>query len=187
MDRKKGTFQRNLLDENFDLDSAYFFKDLSENKANSIRTYLNTFFKENKTTDDLQNFFKSLTVIKKGGQNLNKLRQIVEEVADENKSLPNVFESYRKLNKFINEEFSMPKPALLQALFFPNENNEDRVVNMLRTVRKTLDIAIFSITNDKIYAAIEEAWNDGVNVRIITDDECANQLGSDVYKLAAIV
>lgn len=58
---------------------------------------------------------------------------------------------------------------------------------MLRTCKKSLDIAIFTLTNDKIFAAIEEVFNRGVKVRVITDDECCNQLGSDIYKLAAMV
>lgn len=58
---------------------------------------------------------------------------------------------------------------------------------MLRTCKKTLDIAIFTLTNDKIFAAIEETWNRGVEVRIITDDECCKHIGSDIYKLAADV
>jgi phosphatidylserine/phosphatidylglycerophosphate/cardiolipin synthase-like enzyme len=57
---------------------------------------------------------------------------------------------------------------------------------MLRTCKRTLDIAIFTLTNDKITAAIMEAHNRGVKVRVIADDECCKMLGSDVVKLAAI-
>ncbi len=57
---------------------------------------------------------------------------------------------------------------------------------MLRTCRKTLDVAIFTLTNDKISAAIEEAFKRGVKVRIIADDECCKMLGSDVLKLASL-
>jgi phosphatidylserine/phosphatidylglycerophosphate/cardiolipin synthase-like enzyme len=49
-----------------------------------------------------------------------------------------------------------------------------------------LDIAIFTLTNDKIFAAIEEAFNRGVKVRIIADDECCKMLGSDVLRAASI-
>ncbi len=57
---------------------------------------------------------------------------------------------------------------------------------MLRTSHKTLDIAIFTLTNDKIFAAIEEAFNRKVKVRIISDDECCKMLGSDVLRAAAL-
>jgi mitochondrial cardiolipin hydrolase len=57
---------------------------------------------------------------------------------------------------------------------------------MLRTVKKSLDIAIFSLSNDTIYEAVKEVWNSNCNVRIIADDECCNNYGSDIYRLAAL-
>lgn len=76
---------------------------------------------------------------------------------------------------------------MLDTHFFPNPDNEKFVVNVLRTCKKSLDIAIFTLTNDKIFAAIEEVFNRGIPVRIITDDECCKHIGSDIYKLAADV
>lgn len=55
---------------------------------------------------------------------------------------------------------------------------------MIRTVKKTLDIAIFSLSNNKLYEAVTEVWNRGCYVRIIADDECCNNYGSDIYRLA---
>jgi len=57
---------------------------------------------------------------------------------------------------------------------------------MIRTCKKTLDIAIFTLTNDHIYAGVEEAYNRGVKVRVIADDECCKMMGSDVLRLAAL-
>lgn len=74
----------------------------------------------------------------------------------------------------------------MECHFFPNPANEIYVVNMLRTCRKTLDVAIFTLTNDRIAAAIEEAFNRGVKVRIIADDECCKMMGSDVTRLASL-
>jgi len=57
---------------------------------------------------------------------------------------------------------------------------------MLRTCSKSLDIAIFSLTNNTLYEAIKEVWEAGCAVRIIADDECCKNYGSDVYRLAAL-
>ena len=57
---------------------------------------------------------------------------------------------------------------------------------MIRTCKYSLDICIFTMTNDKLFEAVEECWNANIDVRIITDDECVKQKGSDVYKLASI-
>lgn len=86
---------------------------------------------------------------------------------------------------FISKTFYIPKPSVLECHFFPNQDNEIYVVNMLRTCKKTLDIAIFTLTNNKICAAIEEAYQRGVQVRVIADDECCKMWGSDVGILAA--
>lgn len=80
----------------------------------------------------------------------------------------------------------MAKPSVLECYFFPNQANEVHVVNMLRTCKVSLDVAIFTLTNDRIFAAIEEAHNRGVKVRVIADDECCKMFGSDVGRLAAI-
>ena len=96
------------------------------------------------------------------------------------------FESYKSLNDFIKDTYYQYKPTLLEAYFFPNESNEVYVCNMLRTCRKSLDIAIFTLTNDKISAAITEAFERGVKIRIIADDECCKMMGSDVTRLAAL-
>lgn len=57
---------------------------------------------------------------------------------------------------------------------------------MLRTCKKSLDIAIFTLTNNSISAAIKEAFERKVQVRLIADDECCKMWGSDVVSLAAI-
>jgi hypothetical protein len=75
----------------------------------------------------------------------------------------------------------------LEAYFFPNTANEIYVVNMIRTCKETLDIAIFTLTNDKICNAILEAFSRKVNVRVIADDECCKMWGSDVLRIAAAV
>lgn len=81
----------------------------------------------------------------------------------------------------------MYRPTVLDCHFFPNKENEVHVVNMLRTCKKTLDIAIFTLTNNKISAAIEEAFKRGVKIRLIADDECCKMWGSDVFNLALLV
>ena len=187
MDGRQVSFKRNLLDQNFDLEKAYFFKDISDSQWTAIKTLINSYFKENKAKIELRTFFQSYSALKKGAKNVKQLRSLIDEIAGEHKNLPNFFESYKNLNNFVSEEFMIAKPAVLQTYFFPNEANEVYLINMLRTVKHSLDIAIFTLTNDKIFAAVEEVWNEGVEVRIITDDDCTNQIGSDIFKLASMV
>lgn len=69
-------------------------------------------------------------------------------------------------------------------MFFPCRSNEDVLTGMIYDSKKSLDICVFSITNDHIANAIYVSSQRGVKVRIITDDECMKQKGSDVLDLA---
>jgi mitochondrial cardiolipin hydrolase len=59
------------------------------------------------------------------------------------------------------------------------------VAGSLDAARVSLDICVFTITDDRITDRIREAAKRGVRIRIITDDEKAGDDGSDVYRLAA--
>jgi phosphatidylserine/phosphatidylglycerophosphate/cardiolipin synthase-like enzyme len=184
-----GGYNKNYarLDPNFSLEKSYFIKELSTTQLNSIKELIDSYFEKGKTDEKtLQTLFQPFSQLKKGEANVHALRKIIDEVAELHQKLDNFFHCYKALNDFIVHEFFTVKPSIMEVYFFPNESNEDHVVNMLRTCKKTLDIAIFSLTNDKIYNAIEEVWNNGCEVRIICDDECCKQIGSDVFKLAAL-
>jgi cardiolipin hydrolase len=50
--------------------------------------------------------------------------------------------------------------------------------------KKTLHICVFNITNDDLAKAVIERHNAGVEVRVVSDDECAKNKGNDIQKLA---
>ena len=173
------------LDPDFDLEKNYFFIELTNKQWEEIKRFIDDSFKHKTDKIKITKFFKSFDLLGKG--NISLLRELLDNVSENHKDSPHFFEIYKLLNNFLNDEYMMPKPAILDCVFFPNENNADKVINMLRTCKKSLDIAIFTITNDKIFLALEEVYKLGRQVRIITDDECCKQNGSDVYRLAAIV
>ena len=86
--------------------------------------------------------------------------------------------------QFFLKEYYKPKPSICNVYFFPNTKNEKYLIEMIRTCMKSLDIAIFSITRDNFAKAIIEVFKRGIKVRVIADDECVKNYGSDVYKLA---
>ena len=87
---------------------------------------------------------------------------------------------------FIIKKYFKPKPVICECYFFPNPSNEQRVVNMFRTCKKTLDLAIFTFTRDSIAQAILEAQQRGVKIRCIGDDGNSKVKGSDVRLLASV-
>lgn len=197
---KKEKKKKEILDPNFNINQAYFYQNLQVNEKSGILERVKEFFtsnKGNKNSDLMKNECEKLcsklksefSNLTKGQNNINYLIDCVDTVIkislkDFDKDL--LFMLYSNLYKSIQNEFFKYKPTVQECHFFPNVENEIKVANMLRTCKKTLDIAIFALTNDCIGAAITEVFSRGIKVRIIADDECAKFAGGEIYKLAAL-
>jgi cardiolipin hydrolase len=69
-------------------------------------------------------------------------------------------------------------------MFFPNEKNVDRLIRYISVAKKSLKICVFNLTHNNIAKAVLDRHKSGIEVKIITDDECMNNLGSDIKELA---
>ena len=83
-----------------------------------------------------------------------------------------VLEALRKYIAIVDEDLLTPKPKYLDAFFFPNEKNIDKLVQYLNKATKSLKICVFNITNDRLATALHDAHKRGVIVRVVSDDEC---------------
>ena len=167
------------FDTTFNLDNEYFYKELDSKEWDEITSFLQEYISQNKTSEDeLKSFFNLHPSIRKG--NAEKLITKINSLNIKN------FSTYQALYKFALGEYFQPKPIICECHFFPNASNEEKVVSMLRTCKKTLDIAIFSLTLDSIAEAILEAYQRGIKVRMIADDECAKNKGSNVKLIASV-
>jgi phosphatidylserine/phosphatidylglycerophosphate/cardiolipin synthase-like enzyme len=113
------------------------------------------------------------------GALFTKTGETFKEEADKKK-----IQCLKKVVSHIVESFFDAKGGVSDALFFPGEESERGLVKYLNTAKSTLEICVFTISNDKLAKAVEGLHNRGVKVRLITDDECANNKGSDIYDLA---
>ncbi len=68
--------------------------------------------------------------------------------------------------------------------FTPGKACEHAIDNALRKAAATLDICVFTITNDRLADRVEECHGRGIAVRIITDDDKVYDPGSDIGRLA---
>ena len=181
---KKTTQNETTLEpfvSNFNLDERYFFQNININEWNDITTFIEKFISdENLGEKDLEEFFDNHPKISKG--NITKLQGSVADIFSKKKDL----KKYKILTNFLIKKYYKPKPVICECYFFPNPSNEQRVVNMFRTCKKTLDIAIFTFTRDSIAQAILEAHQRGVKIRCIGDDGNSKVKGSDVRLLASI-
>ena len=72
----------------------------------------------------------------------------------------------------------------VDVIFSPGDHCWQRIAGLLKSARQTVDICVFTITDDRITSAILDAYSRKVAVRIITDNDKAFDRGSDVERLA---
>lgn len=82
------------------------------------------------------------------------------------------------------EKIFKPLPLIQETMFFPSKENEKRAARILRKAKKSLDICVFAFTNNVLAKALLDRHREGVKIRIITDDECSNFFGADIWQLA---
>ena len=70
-----------------------------------------------------------------------------------------------------------------RVLFGPEDPMVETLQQLIANVRKTLDIAVFTITDDRLYTQIKQAHERGVHVRVLTDDDKAHDRGSDAWRM----
>jgi phosphatidylserine/phosphatidylglycerophosphate/cardiolipin synthase-like enzyme len=69
------------------------------------------------------------------------------------------------------------------AFFSPGERCLQQIVHRFEQCRRTADLCVFTITDDRITRAILAAHRRGVQVRIVSDNEKCHDAGSDVHRL----
>ena len=74
--------------------------------------------------------------------------------------------------------------ATPSAHFSPGDACVKQIINCLLTARDSIDICVFTISDNQITDAILSAHEKGKGVRIISDNDKANDRGSDIYYLA---
>ena len=75
--------------------------------------------------------------------------------------------------------------AHAEAFFSPGTACLDRIVHRFRTARRAVDVCVFTLTDDRIARPILEAHRRGVKIRLITDNDKAYDLGSDIREFEA--
>lgn len=75
--------------------------------------------------------------------------------------------------------------ATHSAFFAPGDSCLRKLVELCRQARRSIDICVFTIADDRLSEEILQAHRRGVAVRIISDDDKRLDDGSDIERLAA--
>jgi len=73
--------------------------------------------------------------------------------------------------------------TLAESHFAPGDHCPRRIASLIGGARKTIDVCVFTITDDRISDALLEAHRRDVALRIVTDDDKSEDLGSDIQRL----
>ncbi len=72
------------------------------------------------------------------------------------------------------------------AYFSPGDDCLHRIRQLISEAQQTLDICVFTITDNRIVEKLDEAHRRGTTIRIISDDTKSEDLGSDMETLEKI-
>ena len=78
---------------------------------------------------------------------------------------------------------TLPCNAKVDVKFTPSDECETSIINYINKAENNIDIAVYSINNDKIVSALKKAHKRGVNLRILTDKLQAASKSSKVVEL----
>jgi mitochondrial cardiolipin hydrolase len=71
------------------------------------------------------------------------------------------------------------------AYFSPKDDCARVLTRLIEASRRSVDVCVFTITDDRLSDALITAHRRGVALRVITDDDKAADLGSDIGRLSA--
>lgn len=88
-----------------------------------------------------------------------------------------------KISKAIDNFRQTQSVTITEAHFSPGEDCRRQLLDLVVAARETLDISVFTISDDRLSDAIVAAHKRGIQVRLITDNDKAHDQGSDIFKL----
>ncbi len=70
-----------------------------------------------------------------------------------------------------------------RAFFGPADPMVETIAAAIDACRRQLDVAVFTITDDRLSRALVDAHDRGVRLRVLTDDDKSHDRGSDIARL----
>lgn len=117
-----------------------------------------------------------------GAEQLAQFRRLAFDLAREAIDATNgtmVVEWLEEIAKVLQSSAADHQQETAEAWFSPHGDCPQRIRTLLAQAKQTVDICVFTITDDRLTSAVLEAHRRGVRVRIITDNDKAADLGSD--------
>lgn len=95
-----------------------------------------------------------------------------------------ILERVEEISRIIDQALVGRFTTLAEVYFNPGEECLQGILRLFKHVKDSVDICVFTITDDRIAEAIYQGYKRGQSIRIITDDRKINAPGSDIVKIA---
>lgn len=113
-------------------------------------------------------------------------RHRVFELARAETTDPTVLDWLEDVIKLLQPPMAAPASASSsEACFSPGHQCAQRIASLFARARQAVDVCVFTITDDRIASAMLDAHRRGIALRVITDNDKASDLGSDIERLRA--
>jgi mitochondrial cardiolipin hydrolase len=76
-----------------------------------------------------------------------------------------------------------PPPVQADAYFAPGEDCLRKLRELCLGAKRSIDVCVYTISDDRLCVALIDAYRRGLTVRIVSDDEKIRDAGSDVLRL----
>ena len=88
-----------------------------------------------------------------------------------------------RATKLLDNRNALSNQDYIKAFFSPGGECRSAINSCLKSAKHSIDICVFTITDNDIVEEILSAKKRGVNIRIISDNDKSEDLGSDITRL----
>ncbi len=89
-----------------------------------------------------------------------------------------------KVIKTIDGVRSSESDSQSKSYFSPGDSCANQIIQCIQNARQSIDICVFTISDNNISEAILSAHKKGIKLRVVSDNDKADDKGSDIYYLA---
>ena len=104
----------------------------------------------------------------------------------ERKEQRDIISCLEDLLKTLMPQTSPDHSVKTEAFFSPGDDCRDAIIAQIRQARSSLNICVFTISDNRITREIGLAWERGIKVRIISDNDKQYDRGSDIKQLQSM-
>lgn len=87
------------------------------------------------------------------------------------------------IKESVNATMVQSESSKSVSLFSPGESCREAIIGQISQAKRSLDICVFTISDDTISEAILQAHNRNIRIQIITDNDKLYDVGSDITRM----